>query len=81
MELIKPGTLEFRLVLEDLPPPPGWQQEAARTNGRIAIICEPGEFSLPKLVEIPEWQEFVMDGAAEKKEAELEEQSILWLPG
>lgn len=70
--LILPGTLEFFLASQELPPPPGWTDFAAKTNGEMGIISRPGSGGLLEAVPIAEFWDFVYGGEGDLRDAELE---------
>lgn len=81
--LILPGSLEFELAKRDLPPPPGWRQFAAKTNGEMALIGRAGQCGMLEAVSLQRFAEYCNDGELDERqeelEAEEEEISVLWL--
>lgn len=78
--LILPGSLAWRLATEDIPPPPGWQAEADRTNGEMALIGLPGEHGLMQAVSMDRYREYIHDGEADVRQDEIEEsEGIIWI--
>lgn len=75
--LILPGTLEYWLASQELPPPPGWQHFAAKTNGEMALIGLPGQGGLLQAVTLDRFYEYVYDGELDEREQELEEDDPL----
>lgn len=81
--LILPGTLEFYLASQDLPPPPGWKDNLARSE-EIAYIAPLGQSGLLEAVPISRAWEYAYDGEMDERQAEIEEyepEFDLWLPG
>lgn len=79
-ELILPGSLAWKLALENLPPPPGWRQEADRTGGEMALIGLPGQHGLLQVVPMARYWEYVHDGEADLRQEEIEEQEgVIWI--
>lgn len=77
--LILPGSLAWQLAIEELPPPPGWKQEADRTNGDMALIGMPGEHGLLQAVSPDRFWEYMHDGEADCRQDEIEASSgIIW---
>lgn len=82
--LILPGTLEFALATQSLPPPPGWKDEADRTNGEMALIAPLGGSGLMEVVPLSRAWEYAYDGELDERMEEIEETEPdveLWLPG
>ncbi len=85
--LILPGTLEYSLAVQDLPPPPGWLNQAHRTGGDMAIIALPGSNGVMQCVSLDRAMEFIHDGELDQRMDEIEELEDmeyvpdLWLPG
>lgn len=75
--LILPGTLEYWLASQELPPPPGWQHFAAKTNGEMALIGLPGEGGLLQAVTMDRFYEYVFDGELDAREDEIAEDDPL----
>jgi len=83
-ELILPGTLEFSIASQSLPPPPGWRAEADRTNGAMALIAPLGQSGLMEVVPLERAWEYAYDGELDERmdEIEFDEPEVdLWLPG
>lgn len=70
--LILPGSLDFELAIQDLPPPPGWQQEAAKRGGEIALIGTVGGFGMMEAVPISRFHEYVYDGELDERQEEID---------
>ncbi len=82
--LILPGTLEWVIATQDLPPPPGWTEELHRTGGERAIICPLGQNGLMEVVPLARALEYMHDGELDERMDEIEEYEAdadLWLPG
>ncbi len=82
--LILPGTLEWAIACEELPPPPGWLDELHQTGGNRAIICPLGQNGLMEMVSLDRALEYMHDGELDQRmdEIEAEEPPLdLWLPG
>ncbi len=82
--LILPGTLEFAIATQALPPPPGWQAEADRTGGNMALIAPLGNGGLMEVVPLHRAWEYAYDGELDERMDEIEaeaSESDLWLPG
>lgn len=81
--LILPGSLEFALVSQSLPPPPGWKQEADRKGGEVAMIAPLGNGGLLEVVSLSRAWEYAYDGELDARQEEIEEEPEidLWLPG
>lgn len=69
--LILPGSLEYALALQHLPPPPGWGAMAAKTNGEMALIGTVGGNGLMEAVTLERFLEYANDGELEAREAEV----------
>lgn len=70
--LILPGTLEFFLASQEIPPPPGWEQFAAETGGAMGLIARPGNGGLLEAVPIAEFEEYLYGGEADLRQEELD---------
>lgn len=82
--LILPGTLEYYLASQSLPPPPGWEDEAKRKSGEVALIAPLGQGGLMEVVPLSRAWEYAYDGELDSRQEEIEElepEPILWLPG
>lgn len=82
--LILPGTLEFVLASQALPPPPGWQDEAAKRSGEVALIAPVGHGGLMEVVPVARAWEYAYDGELDQRQEEIEAmepEDLLWLPG
>jgi hypothetical protein len=71
--LILPGTLEFVLACEQLPPPPGWRQQVDRASGELAFIAPLGSSGLLEAVPLARAWEYAYDGELDARQAELDE--------
>lgn len=72
--LILPGSLEFALALQEIPPVPTWRAEAERTNGETYLICRSGSLGLMEAVDRKTWEEYCNDGELDIRTEEIEEQ-------
>lgn len=78
--LILPGSLAWRFAMDDLPPPPGWRQEADRTNGEMALIGLPGGHGLLQAVTLARYWEYIHDGEADQRQDEIEaDDGVIWI--
>lgn len=82
--LILPGSLEFVLAAQSLPPPPGWLDEAHRKGGNVALIAPLGQSGMLEVVSPERAWEYANDGELDQRMEEieaLESEDLLWLPG
>lgn len=82
--LILPGTLEFYLECQELPPPPGWLNELHKSGGERAIIAPLGTNGMMEVVTLDRAMEYMHDGELDQRMDEIEELEAdidLWLPG
>lgn len=85
--LILPGSLEYNLAIQDLPPPPGWLEDARKTGGEMALVALPGSNGLLQAVSLDRAYEYIEDGELDARQEELTElealepDPVLWLPG
>lgn len=82
--LILPGTLEFYLECQNIPPPPGWQEEVNRTGGAVALVAPVGQCGLMEVVPLSRAAEYMHDGELDQRQDEIEELDgaiDLWIPG
>lgn len=85
-ELILPGTLEYAIALQEIPPVPTWRAMAAQTNGEMALIAPVGGNGILEAVTMDRWFEYINDGELDARQAEidqLEEQmeGVILCPG
>ncbi len=71
-DLILPGTLEFSLALQEIPPVPTWRAEAERSNGETYLICRAGGMGLMEAVDRQTWLEYCHDGELDERTEEIE---------
>ncbi|OLP19814.1 hypothetical protein BST81_03530 [Leptolyngbya sp. 'hensonii'] len=84
--LILPGTLEFVLASQSLPPPPGWREEAHQKSGEVALIAPLGQSGLLEVVPMARAWEYAVDGELDARQEELQatavdEDPLIWRPG
>lgn len=70
--LILPGTLEFFLASQEIPPPPGWEEFAAKTGGEMGLVARPGKGGLLEAVSLAEFEEYLYGGEADLRQEELD---------
>jgi hypothetical protein len=71
--LILPGTLEFALALQEIPPVPTWRAEAERTNGETYLICRHGEMGLMEAVDRKTWEDYCYGGELDLRSDEIDD--------
>lgn len=74
LPLILPGSLEYFLASEEIGLFPGAMNYVHEKSGEVAFISRPGSGGLLEAVTLQEFEEFVNDGEADVRQAELEEQ-------
>ncbi len=84
--LILPGTLEYALALQEIPPVPTWRAMADRTNGEMALIAPVGGNGLLEAVSLDRFYEYCNDGELDARQAEMEEldeqmEGVILCPG
>lgn len=72
-DLILPGTLEFSLALQEIPPVPTWRAHAEQSNGQTYLICRSGSMGLMEAVDRQTWLEYVNGGELDERQAEIDE--------
>lgn len=78
--LILPGSLAWNFAVQDLPPPPGWGETAAKTNGEMALIGLPGEHGLLQAVTMDRYWEYIHDGEADDRQDEINQaDGVIWI--
>lgn len=77
LPLILPGTLEYMLASANLGLFPGAMNYVHERSGDVAFIARPGSGGLLEAVSLDEFQEFVNDGEADVRQAELEQEWAL----
>lgn len=71
--LILPGSIEFAVALQELPPVPTWRAMANRTNGEMALIAPLGSHGLLEAVSMDRFYEYVNDGELEARQDEIDQ--------
>lgn len=81
--LILPGSLEFNLALQEIPPVPTWRAEAERTNGETYLICRAGQHGLMEAVDRRTWEEYCYGGELDIRSDEIDDldqqlEGVIW---
>lgn len=80
--LILPGSLAYQHAIQELPPPPDWQDKADRSGGEVALIAPLGSDGLLETVSLDRALEYMHDGELDQRMDEIEQlEPLIWLPG
>lgn len=71
--LILPGTLEYALALQDIPPVPTWRAAMLSGNGEAYVICRSGSQGLMETVSRADWIDYCEGGELDQRMDEIEE--------
>lgn len=71
--LILPGSLEFDLALQEIPPVPTWRAQAEKSNGDTYLICRAGQFGLMEAVDRKTWEDYVYGGELDERQDEIDQ--------
>lgn len=71
-KLVLPGSIEFALTLQHLPPPPDWRAAVDRSAGETVFIAPLGGGGLLEAVSLERALEYANDGELEARQDEID---------